>query len=223
MNELLETDQRLFPQLPQGAQAEWMLAMVYALGHKENRMNEMNVIRLLKQEPELPLSTETIFLLYRELVKGSDEPAAYKQENNYIESRNYLYIPASADMVEEEMEKLCQKYGYLTAIGPDQAEDILKFLLEFICIHPFANGNGRLSALLVQWLLANAGYQCAFYLPYDIVMHRIHASEYQREIIRASGCFYGMKPYEFAPFVAHQKTILNQSYETLEAAMGKLL
>ncbi len=222
MRELLELDQKLFPKLPQGGQAEWMMPMAYALGHKENQMNEMNVIRRLNNQPVLPLSTDTILLLYGELVKGSGERAEYKRENNYIESRNYLYVPASADMVEEEMDKLCQKYGYLTAIVPEQAEDILKFLLEFICIHPFANGNGRLSALLVQWLLKKTGYQCAFYLPYDIVMHRIRASEYQREIIRASGCFYGMKPYEFEPFIAHQKTILRQSYETLEAAVRKL-
>ena len=106
MRELLELDQKLFPKLPQGGQAEWMMPMAYALGHKENQMNEMNVIRRLNNQPVLPLSTDTILLLYGELVKGSGERAEYKRENNYIESRNYLYVPASADMVEEEMEKL---------------------------------------------------------------------------------------------------------------------
>ena len=91
--------------------------------------------------------------------------------------------------------------------------------IEWSVLH-FAAERGHLE--LVQWLLKKTGYQCAFYLPYDIVMHRIRASEYQREIIRASGCFYGMKPYEFEPFIAHQKAILRQSYETLEAAVRKL-
>ena len=224
MRELLELDHALYPKLPDPILKGYHLPMLYAIGHEEIEMNELRVIHFFENHPDMTLSSDDILKLYQIMTAGTGlEKIGYKTENNYIDSGEFMYIPASCESVPCEMETLCAKYGYLLGIAPEQAEDVFKFLLEFICIHPFDNGNGRLSALLVQWLLWKAGYQCAFYLPYDAVMHRMNAKLYQREIVRASGIFYGQKPYVYDSFIALQKKFLKDSYHRLEAAYKKLL
>ena len=186
-------------------------------------MNEMAALSFLLAHPETELSPETILTLFRLMTEGTALAGqGFKTENNRVTSRDFIYIPVSAEKTPAAIDGLCEKYAFLNHPQGDRTEDIFRFLLEFICIHPMKNGNGRLSALLVQLLLFRAGYRCAYYLPYDIVLHRVHATEYQLRIIQASGMFYGHKDFAYDPFVGFQFRVLGESYQALESAVQKL-
>ena len=220
--EIRELDRILYPLLPGTALTGGWLPLVYAVGHQDDDMNEMAALSYLLEHPETELCPETILTLFELMTEGTAMAGqGFKAENNRVASKDYFYIPVSAEKTPAAIDELCEKYGYLNHPQDDRTEDVFKFLLEFICIHPMKNGNGRLSALLVQQLLFKAGYRCALYLPYDITLHRFHAVEYQLRIIQASGMFYGHKPFDYDPFVGFQLRVLEESYQKLESAVKK--
>ena len=47
------------------------------------------------------------------------------------------------------MRALCARYAHLNHPKPEDFDDIFRFLLDFICIHPMEDANGRLSVLKV--------------------------------------------------------------------------
>lgn len=97
-----------------------------------------------------------------------------------------FYVTASAEHTPEEMNALCEAYACLNEPEPEHFDAIFKFLLAFICIHPFQDGNGRMSALVLQFLLQKAGLSCAPYLPIDLVMNGIYRKRTGQQIRHAS-------------------------------------
>lgn len=224
MEEFLELDQRLKERFPDEFYKGAHLATLFSIFREHRILNEMNVYRYVRDNPKLELNIDTVLLVYYALTKGTDlEGKGFRERNGYVDSGEFFFIPVPADKTYAEMENLCKRYAHLNNPGDESFDDIFRFLLEFACIHPMEDGNGRLSSSLVEMLLRKAGLSMAPYLPMDILFGKIYGYRYMREVIRAAGSYYGQKPYEYDGFIRFARMVLAESYQITIQACEKYI
>lgn len=222
-DEFAEYDRSLFARLPAAFLEGAHLSALYTLSHPKNQLNEMDAFRMIRNRgAELPLSPETILSVYGVMTAGTERQGqGFRTGNCYVQGREYFYVAAAPEDVPDAVSELCGKYRHLNDPEPEFFDDIFRFALEFICIHPMADGNGRLSVFLTQLLLARMGLACAVYLPLDFVQRILHAELWQLQVLKASGMFYGHKPLEYDAYTAFLKKCLSESYLYLDEACRK--
>ena len=115
----------------------------------------------------IPVKPSIILQLHRDMYKfeGYDYGGKYKIADNVIEEENehgekrVRFKPVPAWETAEAMERLCEAFDI--AMATQQIDPIIlipMFVLDFLCIHPFKDGNGRMSRLLTLLLLYQNGY-----------------------------------------------------------------
>ena len=117
----------------------------------------------------IPISKNYILQLHKILYNHMNNPMAGQTKNvqNYI-SATYpdghtetLFTPMAPFETPEALDKICEEYNRV--IGNMELEPLIAipiFIHDFLCIHPFNDGNGRMSRLLTTLLL----YRCGFYV-----------------------------------------------------------
>ena len=91
----------------------------------------------------------------------------------------------------------------------------LLFTLDFLCMHPFADGNGRMSRLLVLLLLCQSGFFVGKYVSVAAEMNRT-ADEY-RAVLAASSEGWAEECNDPAPFVNYMLGVILSAYVELES------
>ena len=220
IRELIEQDRTLASGFPDAFFKGAHLSLMYTFGRDPSAwMNEMDVFRLIRDNPDLELNVETILHIYRMLSAGTEyEGSGFKIKPNFIDSEDYFYVTLPPEETPDAMKTLCERYAHLNHPKPEDFDDIFRFLLDFICIHPIQDANGRTSVFLVLMLLKKAGLEMAPFIPFDMVLGRMHLKEYQLHILKASGSYYGQKPIEYDLFVDFAKRLIKESYDILERA-----
>lgn len=75
------------------------------------------------------------------------------------------FIPLSPYETEQAIEAICESYRRTLAMETvDPLILIPTFISDFLCIHPFNDGNGRMSRLLTLLLLYQNGYEVGKYI-----------------------------------------------------------
>lgn len=114
-----------------------------------------------------------ILQLHRELYKFSEERfgGKFKDSPNEIDAirkdgtKIVLFSPLEPFETPEAVEKLCEEYD--KAINKYRIDPLIVipvFIDDFLCIHPFNDGNGRMSRLLTTLLLYKNGYEVGKYI-----------------------------------------------------------
>jgi len=89
------------------------------------------------------------------------------------------FSPIAAHVTADAMDRLHS--GYRTALLTHAADPLLlipAYVLDFLCIHPFTDGNGRMARLLSLLLLYQAGYEVGRYIPLEAVIETTKDSYY---------------------------------------------
>ena len=111
--------------------------------------------------------------LHRDLYKysGISYGGKYKNSQNYIEetledgTKRVRFTPLSPVETPIAIQELCNSYNEIINRGDiDPLLVIPLFILDFVSIHPFNDGNGRMSRLLTLLLLYKAGYIVGKYI-----------------------------------------------------------
>ena len=124
-----------------------------------------------------------ILQLHKILYSHMNNPIAgrTKTVQNYI-SATYpdghtetLFIPLSPFETPEALDKICNEYNRV--IGNMELEPLIAipvFIHDFLCIHPFNDGNGRMSRLLTTLLLYRSGFYVGKYISLEakIAQHK---------------------------------------------------
>lgn len=121
----------------------------------------------------IPVRPSSILQLHRDLYKysGGNIGGSYKNSDNIIAeidasgNKRTRFIPVAAWETAPSVENLCQEYD--KAIQNHELDSLLlipMFVLDFLCIHPFNDGNGRMSRLLTLLLLYRSGYIVGKYI-----------------------------------------------------------
>ena len=121
----------------------------------------------------IPITQNYILQLHKTLYSHMSNPAAGKTKTvqNYI-SANYpdghteiLFTPLDPFETPDALNRLCEEYNRV--IGNNELEPLIAipvFIHDFLCIHPFNDGNGRMSRLLTTLLLYRNGFYVGKYI-----------------------------------------------------------
>lgn len=121
----------------------------------------------------IPISQNFILQLHKVLYSHMNNPIAgrTKSVQNYI-SATYpdghvetLFTPLAPYETSEALDKICEEYNRV--IGNMEVEPLIVipiFIHDFLCIHPFNDGNGRMSRLLTILLLYRNGFYVGKYI-----------------------------------------------------------
>ena len=88
------------------------------------------------------------------------------------------------------------------------------FILDFLCIHPFNDGNGRMSRLLTLLLLYRAGYIVGKYVSMEMLIEKTKETYYEALQASSMGWHEGENSYE--PFVKYYLGIMLKAYNEFE-------
>ncbi len=121
----------------------------------------------------IPLTPNYILQLHKILMSHTDSSfgGSFKNVQNYISAtdedgnRFNLFTPLAPYETPDAIREICDEYNRV--IGEGKVDPLLVipvFLHDFLCIHPFIDGNGRMSRLLTTLLLYRAGYEVGKYI-----------------------------------------------------------
>ena len=121
----------------------------------------------------IPLTPNYILQLHKILLSHTDFGfgGSFKNVQNYISATDEtgkhftLFTPVAPYETPEAVREICDEYN--RAIGEGTVDPLLiipVFIHDFLCIHPFLDGNGRMSRLLTTLLLYRAGYEVGKYI-----------------------------------------------------------
>lgn len=119
------------------------------------------------------LSQNYILQLHKILYSHMNNPMAgrIKSVQNYISAAysdnntEILFTPLAPFETSEALDKICEEYNRI--IGNMEVEPLIAipvFIHDFLCIHPFNDGNGRMSRLLTTLLLYRNGFYVGKYI-----------------------------------------------------------
>lgn len=148
----------------------------------------------------------------------------YKDSQNYIQevkadgSLRTIFVTAAPEEVVPLLDNLVYQYNVCAA-----DEEINKLLLiavfmfDFMCIHPYNHGNGRLSRLLLNFLMKKNGYEIGDYfgIP-NIMRHRI--SDYI-DSFESSSKGWNENENDYTPFVTFILKCVLEAYRKLDYIM----
>ncbi len=121
----------------------------------------------------IPVTRNHILQLHKVLYSHMSDPMAGKTKNvqNYISAvypdgrSEILFTPLAPFETSEALDRICEEYARVT--GNAEVEPLIAipvFIHDFLCIHPFNDGNGRMSRLLTTLLLYQNGFYVGRYI-----------------------------------------------------------
>lgn len=177
----------------------------------------------------IPPRPSMILQLHRDLYKfsGSDSGGSYKTSDNVIlqtdaEGNQFMrFQPVPAWETSEAVEQLCRAYEEaLNQTDFDPLLFIPVFVLDFLCIHPFNDGNGRMSRLLTLLLLYRQGYIVGKYISIEKLIEQ--SKETYHEALRQSSQNWHEERNDYLPFVRYSLGIVAAAYRDFSSRV-KLL
>lgn len=177
----------------------------------------------------IPPKPSIILQLHRDLYKfeGMDIGGRYKTSDNIIEeqdsggNKSVRFRPMPAWETPEAIEKLCQSYDEaLNSENIDALIIIPMFVLDFLCVHPFNDGNGRLSRLLTLLLLYRSGYIVGKYISIEKLIEQTKEIYYESLQLSSAGWHENKNDYE--PFVKYMLGVIVAAYRDFSSRVSLL-
>ena len=144
--------------------------------------------------------------------KNSDNVIAENDAEGHQKAR---FIPVPAFQTAEAIDELCARF--LEAWEANLIDKLIlipMFILDFLCIHPFNDGNGRMSRLLTLLLFYKAGYIVGKYVSMEMLIEKTKETYYEALQASSVGWHEGENSYE--PFVKYYLGIMLKAYNEFE-------
>lgn len=167
----------------------------------------------------IPIRSTFILQLHRDLYKF--EPTsiggAFKSVDNIIEEEDIegnkfvRFRPVQAWETPSAIEALCEAYH--NAMSQTEADPLLlipMFILDFLCIHPFRDGNGRMSRLLTLLLLYKSDYIVGKYISIERLIET--TKDYYYDALQKSSKDWHEERNDYIPFVTYMLGVLAAAY-----------
>jgi len=171
----------------------------------------------------LDMSKDLVLLMHRMMLESTSpsEAGKFKTRDNLIMgymsdgSRNVRFRPVKAVETELAMDQLMLAYyDARQDAGIPQLLLIPCVVLDFLCIHPFLDGNGRVSRLLEVLLLYLAGYDIVRYISLEKQVDEYKEAYY--EALKSSSVGWHENQNDYSPFIINFLQLLYTCYRNLD-------
>ena len=116
---------------------------------------------------------------------------------------------------------MCKAFDEALATGQiDPLILIPMFILDFLCIHPFNDGNGRMSRLLTLLLLYRAGYIVGKYISIEKLIE--NTKELYYDCLQQSSVNWHENKNDYEPFVKYMLGIVTAAYREFSSRVSLL-
>lgn len=172
------------------------------------------------------ITPETVLKIHGDMLRRTDLPAGrWKTRDNTIEEHlpdgRWItrFVPVSARETPYYMNELCARFSQLwDERRIDRVLLIHAFVLDFLCIHPFADGNGRVSRLLTVLLLHQTGYDVGRYISLERLIEQSKETYYE-SLQRASQHWHEGQ-HDILPWWRYSLGGLMAAYKEFEDRVG---
>ena len=171
----------------------------------------------------LKLDKNMILNTHKNLYKfqSSGTRGAFKTSDNYIKEIGIDGKPfvrfhtVSAGMTHQYMQDLCESYNDVFIRGEiDPLLLIPCFILDFLCIHPFMDGNGRMSRLLTLLLLYKNNYDVGKYISIERLIDETKSEYYNSLAVSSKG--WHNNENDYFPFIRYTLSVILGAYREFE-------
>ena len=146
---------------------------------------------------------------------------SYKNADNRITetdaegNEKTRFSPVPAYLTANAMDSLCT--AFIDSIEKNEHDALLlipMFILDFLCIHPFNDGNGRMSRLLTLLLFYRSDYIVGKYISLEKLIENSKDTYY--EALQESSTDWHENKNDYAPFVRYYLGIVQKAYHEFE-------
>jgi Fic family protein len=174
---------------------------------------------------QLPVSPELILRLHKLAQEGSGDAGEWKQRDNEIVEfpkeggpPRLRFKPVGARETPEAMAELCR--WYVNAVDQRKVQPLVAaaaLVLDFLCIHPFRDGNGRVARLLSLLALYHFGYDVGRYISLERLIEETRDDYYENLRLSSQGWHEGT--HDLGPWLNYFLVIVRRAYlELIEKA-----
>lgn len=171
----------------------------------------------------IPITRNYILQLHKILYSHMNNPIAGQTKNvqNYISATypdghtEILFTPLAPYETPEALEKICAEYNKV--IGNFEVEPLIAipvFIHDFLCIHPFNDGNGRMSRLLTTLLLYRSGFYVGRYISLEAKIAKNKDLYY--EALRKAQDGWHEEKEDAVPFIKYLLGTILAAYKDFE-------
>ena len=192
---------------------------------EEEILGYRNVLSLIHENYAYIFVTPNYILqLHRELMKYTSLSygGRFKTVPNEIDlvlptgERKLLFQPLEPYETPEAVERICSSFRQARDL--EQIDVLLLipcFLLDFLCIHPFNDGNGRMSRLLTLLLLYQSGFIVGKYVSIEKIIEESKETYY--EALQDSSVDWHEDENDYKPFVNYMLGVIVSAYKEFES------
>ena len=178
----------------------------------------------------IPVRPGMILQLHRDLYKFSNASigGSFKNSDNVIAeelpdgTKRIRFQPVPAWQTPEAVDTLCS--ALQEASNDPELDPLLLlpiFILDFLCIHPFNDGNGRMSRLLTLLLLYRSGYFVGKYISIERLIADSKESYY--DALQASSIEWHEGRNDYLPFVRYMLGVIIAAYREFASRVDILI
>ena len=176
---------------------------------------------------KLPLTPDTLKHLHALSQSASGDAGQFKRVDNEV----IELVPGAAPVIRFKcvsakqtpaaLDELCLLYRH--ALDQDNIPSLIAIaglVLDFLCIHPFRDGNGRVSRLLTLLVLYQHGYEVGRYISLERLVEESKEDYY--ECLNRSSKRWHEGKHELTPWINFLLAIIRRGYTEFENRAGQV-
>ncbi|WP_320120844.1 Fic family protein [uncultured Sphaerochaeta sp.] len=177
----------------------------------------------------IPLKGDIILQLHRDLLAYTDKTfgGKFKNTQNYIiethadGSSFTRFTPLEPFETPDAVDSICTSYQ--DALAKQVVDPLILipiFICDFLCIHPFNDGNGRMSRLLTTLLLYQSGFMVGKYISIEQKIEMTKDAYY--DVLRKVSSGWNEGENDYSSFIKYFLGIVLNCYRDLEERLGSV-
>jgi Fic family protein len=176
---------------------------------------------------KLEISSESFRRLHELCQRGAGDAGEWKRlDNDIVEFRpgqaptvRFRTVPAKG--VSSAVEELCRSYRHLLDIRVVHPLVITAgLILDLLCIHPFRDGNGRVSRLATLLALYHHGYGVGRFVSLERLVEETREDYYA--VLKESSDRWHEGRHDLVPWLNYYLTVIRRAYRLFEERAGSL-
>ena len=191
-------------------------------------MGYRDVLNIVHENYEyIPVTPNYILQLHKYLYQYAtpDFGGKFKNSQNYIVANladgtsRTLFTPLSPVETPNAIQELCDTFNKAMNLGEiEPLLLIINFIKDFLCIHPFNDGNGRMSRLLTTLLLYRSGFVVCKYISLEKKIEKTKDTYY--DVLEESSENWNEGKNDNTPFVKYLLGIILSAYREFEERLN---